>query len=239
MKNRLCSIVKNESGSSILYVLAIMLMLVIIGTSVLTAAVANVGFSTRQSDHTKGVMLSDAIHRNLMYSIQTPPSENTSGGAGEEYLSTKIPDALIALNAENMLAEEWHSNQVYLQPFHMELDFPDTDVEYESKNVRLEDGDGNQSITVKFTKQQITYHAAVPGVGALPYEPAVANLVIDMEVSVTVYINNSPMVNVAYYQFNGTYQDDESAPFSMGNLDGMVLKDGWEWRLIRYEKAQS
>ena len=67
--NRLKAAVKNESGVSILFVLGIMMMLLAVGASVMAAAFGNVGIGIRQERHNRAMLLTDSIHRNIMYSL--------------------------------------------------------------------------------------------------------------------------------------------------------------------------
>jgi len=68
--NRLKAAIKNESGVSILFVLGIMMMLLAVGASVMAAAFGNVGIGIRQERHNRAMLLTDSIHRNIMYSLQ-------------------------------------------------------------------------------------------------------------------------------------------------------------------------
>ncbi|MCL2254921.1 MAG: hypothetical protein FWC09_10805, partial [Lachnospiraceae bacterium] len=61
---------KDNRGISLLYILGIMMFLLAIGTSVLAASGANMGFLARQRVHNQAVLLDDSVHRNIMYSLQ-------------------------------------------------------------------------------------------------------------------------------------------------------------------------
>ena len=229
MKKKLFDIFKNESGSSILYVLAVMLMLVIIGTSVLTAAVANVGFSTRQREHTRGVMLADAIHRNLLYSLQHASIE-----AEEEYLGTQIPNAVMAL----YMGSADQQNPETLLPLHLELTLEDLAsneiVDINNKYVKIND------ITLSLPVQQVDFYEPLLSFDDNESPVAAAHIYLEMQVDVSIAIYGSTMETVAVYQFYGTYYDENATAEDGFN---MILQESddaaWEWRLVRYEKIAS
>lgn len=75
-QNRIMKILKDKSGISMIFVLGIMLLLMAIGVSVLVAASANTGFMLNQKEHNQILILDDAVHKNIMYSLQHNTSDN-------------------------------------------------------------------------------------------------------------------------------------------------------------------
>ena len=73
LKNRITEILKDTSGVSLMFVMGIMLLLMFIGTSVLTSASSNIGANIRQNDYNRVLLLGDSIHRNIRFSLQEDP----------------------------------------------------------------------------------------------------------------------------------------------------------------------
>lgn len=66
---------KNKTGASLVFVLAIAMLLLAIGASVLAAATANRGSYIRQKEHNRVMLLSDSVHRNIQHSLTHDPGD--------------------------------------------------------------------------------------------------------------------------------------------------------------------
>ena len=219
MKKNIKLILKSKSGSSIVYVLAVMLMLIIIGTSVLTAAVANVGFSGRQRDHTRGVMLGDAIHRNIMYVLQKDPDGESSD------LSTQIPEGVLASKIVN--GQDFPN-------FSLDVGIPDIASFYGGK-VQPE------GIQIELANQRVDYQEGFPDFENPGEEEeeisGFADVFFQMDVTVTVQVGSAPMSTTVRYEYYGQYEN-LTLPTGSGDTLAADLIQG-EWRLVSYEKSQN
>ncbi|MCL2279019.1 MAG: hypothetical protein FWC20_06380 [Oscillospiraceae bacterium] len=86
MLSRLKTVLKNESGVSLLFVLGVLMMLLAAGAAVLAAAMGNVGINVRQERHNRAMLLTDSIHRNIQYSLSktgVPTDEFESSLSGQ------------------------------------------------------------------------------------------------------------------------------------------------------------
>jgi hypothetical protein len=70
------SALKNNSGASLLFVLAVMFLLLSIGASVLLAAGAGRGALARQAEHNQLMLLDESVQRNIMHSLQSPEEDS-------------------------------------------------------------------------------------------------------------------------------------------------------------------
>ena len=77
LKLNIATILKRTSGQSLVFVLGIMLLLMAVGVSVMTAASSNVGAYRRQYQYSRAVIFGDSIQRNIMYSLQEDPADES------------------------------------------------------------------------------------------------------------------------------------------------------------------
>ena len=73
--NRLIRILKNKTGASLVFVVGVMLLLLAVGVSALTAASSNAGFAQRQRQFNQVRILADSVHQNILFSLQSDPSD--------------------------------------------------------------------------------------------------------------------------------------------------------------------
>ena len=234
MMKRCIRAVNNEAGSSLMYVLAAMLLLLIIGVSILTAASANVGFNTRQRNHARGILLADSVQRNILYGLQ-----------------------------QNKEAEESLANQLLYTLFAASEDFGQVSEilleMYLSGELELAEGIYVESIMLSFPEQQVQIQESIPAIlmepqpGAtevemmedIPREPKTATVDAHMMVTVRINIKGNQMISRAYYEYSGgMLSDDPEGKFVNyieGEPDGpgeMVITEVGEWRMIRHEKVE-
>jgi len=74
-------VLKNNSGASILFVLAVTFLLLAIGVSVLIAASAGRGAMVRQIKHNQMILLDNSIHNSILFSLQKIEDPENSLGA--------------------------------------------------------------------------------------------------------------------------------------------------------------
>jgi hypothetical protein len=233
-------ILKNENGSSIMYVLAVMLLLLIIGVSVLTASSANAGYSAKQRDHTRGVILAESVQRNVMYSLQVNSNE-------EDSFSNQLLMALYS--AHDTEAEGFELSPNGLGEIILKMEF--------SEGLKLPENIQVESVVLSFPDQDVMILEALDaivmgGIGGddlglenIERVPRTAHVSANMAVTVTINVKGSQMVSRALYEFTGgELSDDPEGEYSLFTEEGlpgpleMTIIDPGEWRLIRHEKVE-
>ena len=81
------SLLKNEYGVSVLFVLVVMMFLTAVGTTALVAASGGVGAYRNSEDSNRRFLLSDSIHRSVMHSMLECADEIT-GDTGRDILDS-------------------------------------------------------------------------------------------------------------------------------------------------------
>ncbi|MCL1822785.1 MAG: hypothetical protein FWG44_01150 [Oscillospiraceae bacterium] len=84
----------DNKGESLIYIFSIMLFLMIICSSVVTAAIANHGYQVKQYEYNQAIILDESIHKNIMYSLQIDPSDSS-------LLSRQLAEALYEIRGGN------------------------------------------------------------------------------------------------------------------------------------------
>jgi hypothetical protein len=92
LKSKAVLILRDKSGVSLLIVLAVMLLIMAIGVSVLVAAGASMGFVRSQQEYNRVRLLEESVHRSIMYELQRPTA-GVSQGTLDTRLATRIAEA--------------------------------------------------------------------------------------------------------------------------------------------------
>ena len=248
LKNKITAILKNASGVSLMFVLGVMMMLLLIGASLLVAASSNVGTNIRQNEFNRVMLLSNSIHRNIMYSLQADP-EN------EDLLANQI--AWIIYNAHDEDIEEITlvidmdaeipasmSVSIILSfPFHEVRVFESSGYIPGIEGIEYYDEEGNWIV--------------IEGVPEVPRIPETAT--VKAEMLVTVVIESDAMVREgsrlvttqAAYEYRGGFLTDDPYGIYVTNPNPPDLEMVFApekpdepggfgiWSLISYETVES
>ncbi|MCL2865995.1 MAG: hypothetical protein FWE25_10695 [Lachnospiraceae bacterium] len=206
-----CSrILKGKSGSTIIYVLAVMLLLLAVGASVLTAAFANMGFNRRQRDHAYAVILADSVQKNMMYALG-------QGSGEEEPLSVQLVKALYqAHDVEN--GGTGGLADIAIDPVVVPLT--------KDSNLKVE------RITLHFPEQQVYIWEADEMMGLNKTAEVSASLVIT-----TVISNRGEdfiSTSMHYYYSKGMLEN--VADSGSGEQMELVVGETGEWEVVKHEK---
>jgi len=94
---KIVSVLRSRSGASLLFVLGVLMMILLVGTSVMAAATGNIGINIRQERFNAAMLLSDSINRNIKHSLNVTPAD-----AGfEESLAYQLVWAVFDAHEEN------------------------------------------------------------------------------------------------------------------------------------------
>jgi len=238
-KNKIIEILRDRSGVSLMFVLAVMLLLMAITTSVLVAASANSGFLIQQTDHNRVVLLDGSVHKNIMFSFQhDPENENT--------LSYQLVMAI------------YQGYEGGSPPAVLPIDIKIGDDEGFLKSGRIY----IKSVTVSFLRQEVAITSyARPAIYVYEYdedggtvsktldrarEPQVAAVSAAVAVTVEIGAPGRAVTSRAVYEYTGGVLWDENDP----NIDKaaeetgpgkMDFKSGscGEWRMVSHENTDS
>ena len=213
MKNRIQNILSHKKGSTIMYVLAVMLLLLAVGVSVLTAAAANVGFTGRQRDHTQATILADSIHQTIMYELQS----NT--GKLSDQLVLSLYEAYIYPSTQDPPSSD------YGKLSDIELNVSGLE-ELNSKYTIL-------PIKLSFPEQNVIIHDAIPEMpGLIDGEPASGliscTMIVEVTVSITSRLGVSQLNTAGYYRLI-------KAELTGDSVTDMSINQNGIWELERYE----
>ena len=239
-RSRVFKILKNKSGASLLFVLGAMLLLLSVGVSTLAAAGASSGFAMTQKAYSRVVILSDSIHRNIMYSLQHDPSN-------EDMLAYRLAYSLYEAKRDDPVDG--------LGAIDLQIGFDD-----QVFNERFESGEITvQSVRLLFPSQKVVIKPAKPAIPAIPAESGVlisreaktATVNATMTVVVEIEAAGRIVKTIATYRYSGGELTDDprgehadvfdpEAEFDMEFRPGDEGRDGFgRWELVKYEKVDS
>jgi len=241
LKNKIKAILKDKSGVSLMFVLGVMMMLLLIGASLLVAASSNVGTNIRQNEFNRVMLLSNSIHRNIMYSLQADP-ENDGLLANQlawiiyEAQDEDIDDITLRLDMDADIPASMSVNIILSIPFHEVRVFEASD--YVPGIEESGYFDGEVWIVIEATPE-------------IPRIPETAE--IKAEMLVTVVIESNAMVREgsrlvttqAAYEYRGGFLTDDPYGIHQTNpnptgLEMAFAPDGFGiWSLISYETVES
>lgn len=245
-KNRFLSILKDKTGASMMFILGIMLFLMAIGVSALAAASANNGFALKQRENSQIRILNDAVHKNILYSLQHDPQDKT-------LLSSQLVLAIYKAN-DDELAASYDPAGLTDIPLSVSLD---SGVDLAGGTIKV------QSITLSFPEQNVIIMPPVPAVYTdlyddegefiertcdAPREPKTATVNATMIVTVEINVKGKTITSRAVYEYTGGKLADD--PDAGGAVHAEVdddsvfemtfTSDGYgKWRLIKYENVDS
>ena len=232
-------VLKSKSGASLMFVLAVMMLLMAISISVLTAAGASAGIYLKQKEHSQIIVLDESIQKNIMYSLQSNPSD-------------------AALLSRQLVMAIYEANDP-------ELAFGGVAFGLSSKTLGLSLGNGVDitsgsvkvdSITLAFPEQNVVLMPPVPAiyedvfdvdgnkidrVVVIGRDPKTASISATMTVTVKISANGKTMTTRTSYEYHGGFlSDDVNGIHSLEEDDSTFAMsftaDGYgEWRLLKHE----
>jgi hypothetical protein len=242
IKNKVSKILRDKSGMAMMFVLGIMLMLMAIGASAITAASANTGFWLKQRDHSRVMILDKAVHENIMHSLQHDPSD-------KDLLSYKlVMDIYRAYDSGSSLDEIMllgssagpPTGDIFLR-FDDDDDGDDGD---DDGKIHLNSEDQIGSIRVESVQLLFLVEDVYPylvDLGPSPEDPEgdsatlkMADVGADMHVIVRINARGRIISSRAVYEYrDGRLIDKSEDP---EEEDMQFADDGFgKWRLIKHE----
>jgi len=241
LKSKIAAILKNTSGVSLMFVLGVMMMLLLIGASLLVAASSNVGTNIRQNEFNRVMLLSNSIHRNIMYSLQAEPENEGLLANQLAWIIYKaneddINDITLGLDMDADIPASMSVSIILSFPFHEVRVFEASDYVPGIEESGYFDGDVWIPI------------AAIP---EIPRIPETAE--IKAEMLITVVIESNAMVREgsrlvttqAAYEYRGGFLTDDPYGMHLTNpnptgLEMAFAPDGFGiWSLLSYETVES
>ena len=241
LRNRITAILKGTSGVSLIFVLGVMMMLLLIGISLLIAAGANVGTNIRQNEFNRVMLLGNSIHRNIMYSLQADPED-------QSLLAYQLVMAIYDARYDGELDDITLEVDVDI-PDNMAvsivLSFPYLDVQTAGSSDFVPGIPGDEYVDDSGNM------IVIQPVPSIPRIPETASIKAGM--TVTVVIESEVMVRdgsrfittQASYEYRGGFlTDDPEGEYIDSNptypLDMQFAPDGYGiWSLIDYETVES
>ncbi|MDR2571147.1 MAG: hypothetical protein LBD23_12795 [Oscillospiraceae bacterium] len=265
IKNKITAALNNKSGVSLIFVLGIMMLLMAIATSVLTAASANIGANVRQSNYNRAVVLSDSVHRNIRHSlIDSEPGDEDSLAYGlvMEIYDKWVKDWIVNVPAGEPPRDPPRGNEADVPPERLVLaDIElDTVIDVDLDEIPVDDVE----VTLEFESLQISGFGPVgaifeddeidddgveiPGERIFPRIPRTVNIrnvrmIVTVKVKIVgMSIEDREIRTQATYRYSdGVFSDEESDDFDEDyqgddyDLDDMELIEYGNWRLVHYE----
>jgi hypothetical protein len=147
-KKRLARIL-NNSGESLIYVMAVMFFLIVISISVTAAAMTTARYVGAHREYNQIMVLSDSIHRNIMFSLQDDPTD-----IGR--LAWSLTDALYEANSCDILCNNpCLLTHRFTNPITLDIVIPTVDLD--DYNVDFE-----VMLSFPVESQHVFSHNAVP-----------------------------------------------------------------------------
>jgi hypothetical protein len=240
LNNKILSALRRTSGASMIFVLGVMMFLMAIGVSTLSAAFANAGYVMRQSDFARVRLLHESIHENIMFSLQFNPED-------ESLLGYQIVMAILASNDEDDLDAY---NVSGLSDIELDVTIDGTAIANFGGNITV------QSVTLKFPDQFVNIYPAIPEIPQFPPNPpgvtlpddeiitkhvprepktATVNASMVVEVVISSGAGNREITSIAVYEYTGGRFIEESEAthkmiFDEDDPDGFGV-----WEMVRHE----
>ena len=225
MLKKIKTILNSNSGVSLIFVLAAMMLLMAVGTSALVAAGANAGNLQQQKEYSQIMILDESVHRNIMYSLQHDPSDIT-------LLSRQLAQAIYRANNPGLTE---YYNPDGLEDMRLDVEFSN----------ELAPANGNtiiENIYLTFPRQDVNI------------EPPVSTVEATMLVIVDIGVYDSGggrlrlVTSRAEYEYSGgvVSGDSSETPSATQNdsddtepADDVVFAEYGEWRLTIHERVAS
>ena len=242
-------VLKNNSGASILFVLAITFLLLAIGVSVLIAAAAGRGAMVRQMKHNQFRLLDNSIHNTIMYSLQQKNDADNSLGA---QLVWALYETAIA---GDKLGESSTSIDKRGRVLNLDIDLEDFEIN---------DVVGEVKVYLTFLVQDVFISPPQPPIFVRDYDnwnglgvpewilaengsrvPETATVSARMIVTVVIYVDGEEISTESEYVLDGkrVISDDTNPMHECSNVcliagcgDDFVMKlvrDNIRWELVR------
>jgi len=236
MQNRALSIIKDRSGESFVFVLGLMMFLLAIGASVLVAANTNFGLAVNQRVYSQTMILGDSIHKNILYSLQHDPAD-------ESLLSAQLVMEIYNASAPGLA---WGYRDSVSIPVEISLDkgadLGSGHIKVAGITFSLQTPPEECVKTIQQPRPEIDIPAVLNEDGSVSvdsyYEPRRPRVdTVNMIVTAIVEINAGGKIitSKATYSYTGGKLDDSVAEGIMAfTADG-----AGRWRLIKHENIDS
>jgi len=238
--NRIVSIFRERTGASLLFVLGIMMFLMAIGVSTMTAASANASYVFRQRDYSRAQMLDKSVHESILHSLQFDAASQTS-------LSFQLADAVYKANDPASTTTYSASG---LADINLRVNVGGIDI-YNTANLVHVVG-----VTLSFSDETVNITPPLPAIYELDEEgikvdppillfsrePKTATFSARMTVEVEINARGRTIISKAYYEYSGGKLTDDPTGI-YGNIDSnatytmvFIHPDGYgSWRMINHE----
>jgi len=225
MKKRinLLNIIKNKSGASLAFVLAVMLLLMAVGISALAAAGATAGKNRQVLNQLN--MYADSIQKSVMFSLQTSNDD----------IGRSIPETLGGQILSTIYEKAAYASPDPVESFTLNLT-PElsngTDLSGVISSVTI-----NIDPLINFTPYTPEQNEVIDDEGNViftyePRRPSTAAISGKITVTVTAEYQNESIISIVTYKlFDGLFADDGTNP------DNMIISNAGIWRFISHEKA--
>ena len=148
---------KDNNGASLIFVLAAMMLLFAVGTSVLVAASNTVGYLKQQKEHSQVMILDESVHKSIMYSLQADPFDPSDEEKLLPRLSWQLVMALYEAKDDAFSADGLGviSLEAVIDTDGAPLDLMDADTD---RDIYV------NSISLSFPRQEVIIIPAVPAI---------------------------------------------------------------------------
>jgi len=224
--NRTLVILKNKSGASLMFVLGIMLLLLAISASVLTAASANIGSNVRQNKYNTAIVLTESIHGSIKHSLEMTPFST-------DYLDEEFENSL-AYQIVQLIYSNTNS-EVPIETVKLDVDIPGVDMStVESIALEIPFQDVRFAGPVDAVPETIPPTARIPKTATINAQ-MIINVIVEIE---SASLREAPrlITTVATYEFRGGLLSDEDTNSEIGE---MKFVDFGKWELMSYEIIES
>ena len=228
------TLLKSKSGASLMFVLGIMMMLLAVGASVMTAATANVGSNIRQNHYNNAVLLSDSIHRNIMHSLNMDESDADFDTSLRNKLSTALYEA------NKPVANDGDTN-LPLDGFEMSVGVDGVDMS------------ALERIDVRIPFQDIRFAGPVgyvpeTGTNRVPFTASInVRIIVTVEVSIhptgMARVDDRTITTRAVYELSNAFMSDEGDILYTeedSSITGELEFESFgNWKMVSYEIIES
>ncbi len=233
-KTKALAVLHNNSGASLMFVLAVMLLLMAIGTSALVAASAAAGSGLAKEGYNQQKLYADSIQQTIKYSLQIGNDPNPAKGDKD-----KLVGSTITMGGK-LLGQLYPIKGTALPSGVRTFSFTPTLTGVDFSTV------GGCVVEIKITPDNCTKVVEVAATGetkdadgnvitpAVPWQPE--SVIINGTATVTVEVENphdssKKLKSVVTYFMSGAYLEQQAE----GSTD-MKIRDGGEWRFVSHEK---
>ena len=246
MYTRFVQLHKDKQGSTIMYVMAVMLLLLAVGVSVLTAAAANVTFTSRQRDYNQAIILADSIHRTILTQLQNGTDGNLSDQLVTSLFQAKVssPPKMTLLPTDSVATSVNYTGTLDDITLNLSLSRTDGGTNIPITNDRFK----ILPISIVFSEQQVQIHESLPAIGNMAREPASALVTAQISIEVTIqvkakkgfnYVTTKASYNLTEAELNDKNTSSGNEFSEQNRVMAINPEKKGTWELVRYETTES